>query len=46
MHIKIVARAISVIAAAAATSLTGCASIVSGTNQVMSVPSLATDHDE
>lgn len=41
MHIKTVARAISVIAAAAATSLTGCASIVSGTNQVMSVETIS-----
>lgn len=42
MHIKTVVRAICIIAAAAAaTTLTGCASIVSGTNQVMSVETLS-----
>lgn len=42
MHIKTGARAIFVIAAAAAAaSLTGCASIVSGTTQVMSVETLS-----
>ena len=42
MHMKSSVRAICVIAAAAAaTSLTGCASIVSGTNQLMSVETLS-----
>jgi hypothetical protein len=42
MHIKSGARAICVIAAAAAAAtLTGCASIVSGTNQLMSVETIS-----